>query len=159
LTAERPLADYFEKAVERCSLPKVLTNWILRDLLAYIKENKLDISDLKVSPEMMAEFAQLVNNGVVNSRVAQEVFTEMAATGRYPSIIIQEKGLEQIDSDEDVENIARAIFEASPGQVASFRNGNERIFGYFVGQAMKATDGKINPQKFQDAMRRLISDS
>ena len=92
LTTQRPLAEYFEKTVALCKTPKVVSNWILRDLLAYMNESRIGFNELKITPEMLAEFVVLLEKGVINSKVAQDVFLEMTQTGEYPSIIVQEKG-------------------------------------------------------------------
>lgn len=156
LTIERPLADFFEAVVALCQVPKTASNWILRDLLAYMNEHKLGLNELKVTPALLAEFVTAVDKGMINSRVAQEVFAEMAATGASPLGIIKAKGLEQIDSDEELAKIAQAVVTANPSQVATFKAGNERIFSFFVGQAMKACGGKANPQKLQDAIKKAL---
>jgi aspartyl-tRNA(Asn)/glutamyl-tRNA(Gln) amidotransferase subunit B len=159
LTTDRPLADFFEEVAKKSNSPKLASNWILRDLLSFMNESDLEISDLKITTDIFSEFVEVIDKGVINSRVAQDVFSEMAQTGKYPSIIIQEKGLEQIDSQEELEAVARKIVDDNPGQVEKFKSGNERIFGFFVGQAMKATEGKANPVKMQEILRRLISKS
>ena len=159
LTTDFKLADFFEEVAKKSNSPKITSNWILRDLLSFMNENNLEISDLKITTDIFSEFVEVIDKGVINSRVAQDVFSEMAQTGKYPSIIIQEKGLEQIDSQEELEVVAKKIIDGNPGQVEKFKSGNERIFGFFVGQAMKATDGKANPAKMQEILRKLISES
>ncbi|MFC1854433.1 Asp-tRNA(Asn)/Glu-tRNA(Gln) amidotransferase subunit GatB [Candidatus Dependentiae bacterium] len=157
LTSQRPWAEYFEKVVEGCNAPKQVSNWMLRDLFEYMHETKTEFSDIKIKPEMLAEFVVIIQKGVINSKVARDVFVEMANSGKYPSIIVQEKGLEQISSEEELEGIVKKIIDENPKQVEAYRNGKERLFAFFVGQAMKATSGKANPKVLQDILKKNLN--
>ena len=145
ISAERKLADYFEAVVRKCNAPKRAANWILRDLLGLIKERKIDLDETCITPEMLGELIIEIEKGVVNSNIAQDIFAEMAQTGKYPSIIIQEKGLELVSSKDTLSEVVKKIISTYPTQVAQYRGGNERIFGFLVGQAMKETKGKADP--------------
>lgn len=140
------LADFFERTSELCKKPKLVSNWILRNLLSYLNEHKLELSECKVRPETLAELVVEVDKGIITSKTAQEVFEEMADTGKYPSIIVQEKGLKQISSSEELEPIIMSIIKDNPEQVQKYKDGNERLFTFFIGQAMKLTKGKGSPQ-------------
>lgn len=156
LASERALGDFYEAVVKACKQPKMASNWILRDVLGYLKETKQELSQSQIKPEMLAELIQELVHGVINAPTAQEVFLEMAETGKYPSIIIQERGLQQIGSEEELVAIVEQVLAESPANVASYKNGNERLFGFFVGQAMKKTAGRASPQVLQALLKKSL---
>lgn len=149
-------APFFEATVTLCKLPKLVSNWILRNLLAYLNEYKLDLHECKIKPETLAELIIEIDEGIITNKTAQDVFLEMANTGKYPSIIVQEKGLKQINSIDKLEPIIISIVADNPEQVAKYREGNERLFTYFVGQAMKLTFGKGNPKLIQELLEKHL---
>jgi aspartyl-tRNA(Asn)/glutamyl-tRNA(Gln) amidotransferase subunit B len=157
LTEEKNLAQFFEETSKLCHLPKKVSNWILRDLLSYMKEHRVRFEDVKATPEMLSELIFELEKGVINSSAAQEVFVQMVQEGKYPSIIIEEKGFQQIGSHEELEAVARDIIDVNPTQSQQFRDGNERIMPFFVGQAMKATKGKGNPKILTEVFKRLLT--
>ena len=150
------LAPFFEKTVALCKKPKIVSNWILRNLLAYLNEHKLDLHECKIKPETLAELIVEIDKEIITSKTAQEVFLVMADTGKYPSIIIQEKGLKQIGSAKELEPIIVDIIKNNPEQVAKYKSGNERIFTFFIGQAMKATSGKGNPKIIKELLEKHL---
>jgi aspartyl-tRNA(Asn)/glutamyl-tRNA(Gln) amidotransferase subunit B len=158
LTSEQRLADFFEKAVAKCKQPKSVSNWMLRDLLGYVNEQKITLEQIKITPEMFAELIMVIETGVINSSVGREVFLAMAQAGKYPSIIIQEKGLEQINSESELEEAARQVTTQFYGQFAEFKAGNERLLGFLVGQTMKLSSGKANPQMLNKIFFRLAKE-
>lgn len=139
------LSLFFEKTAAICKKPKQVSNWILRDFIGYLNEHKIPLEKCKITPETLAELVVEIDKDIINSKTAQVVFEEMAASGKYPSIIIQEKGLKQLSSVDDLEPLILDIIKNNIDQVAKYKNGNERLFTFFVGQAMKATKGKGNP--------------
>ena len=146
LTNEKDLANFYEATTKVCNNPKLSANWILRDLLGYLKEHKTDISKSLVTPELLAELIIELDKGTINTKAAQTVFAEIATTGKKPTDIIEEKNLKQIDSKEELEEIILKIIEANPDNVEKYRSGNTRVFQFFIGQAMKETKGKANPK-------------
>jgi Asp-tRNA(Asn)/Glu-tRNA(Gln) amidotransferase B subunit len=106
---------------------------------------------------MLAQLVQLIDTEVINTKVAQEVFAEMAATGKEPQVIVKEKGLEQVSDTAELEAICAQIVASNPDVAAKYREGNQRLFGFFVGLAMKQTGGKGNPKMFTDILQRLLS--
>lgn len=157
LVANQELAAYFEAVVKHSHLPKPAANWILRDLLGYMNDKKLTFENFIIKPEMLAELVIEIDKGIINSKTAQDVFIEMAATGKYPSIIIQEKDLKQIGSEDELEAIVKEVIVANPTIVADYKAGNERVFPFFIGQAMKSTKGKGNPKLLQDLLKKYLS--
>lgn len=139
------IADFFEDAVKIHNQPKNISNWILRNLLGYLKEQKLELEETAIKPAHMAALVAALDAGTINSSAAQIVFAEIAATGKMPQQIIEEKDLKQIGSSDELETIVLKIIEDNPENVAAYKSGKDRIFGFFVGSAMKATKGKGDP--------------
>lgn len=156
ICSDRDLSIFFEEVAKKSNLPKKATNWILRDLLAYLKDKRIKLKESLISPDMLSELLLEIDKGVINSNVAQEVFIEMADSGRFPSIIIQEKGLNQIGSDAELQPIVEKVIAKFPNQSQEFANGNERIFGFLVGQAMKELGGKGNPSKISELLKKTL---
>ena len=154
------LANYFD-AAHKISSSKQVINLILRDLLGYIKEHNLILSECKVTPEKLAAIAELVESGTINNRAAKEVFETVAQTGKEPADIVKEKGLEQIGSIEELEKIVQQIIDENPENVEQYRQAPEdrkqRLSGFFVGQAMKKTQGKGNPKIIQELLKKYLS--
>ncbi len=157
LVEELKLANFFEESARISKKPKQTSNWILRDLLGYLKEHKLEIEDTKITPQAIADLVIALDKGVINSKVAQEVFLDMIQTGKAVDTIIQEKGLQQIGSVEDLEKIVIKIINDNPDSVAKYHAGNERLFTFFVGQAMKETKGKGNPAIINDLIKKHLA--
>ncbi len=156
LVDNKSIADYFEKTRE-LTQSKQLINWILRDLMGYLKEHKLDMHQCKVTPAFMAELLELYEKDTINAAAAKEVFAIVAETGQKPADVVKEKGLEQIGSVEELEAICKEIVDAHPDQAAQYKSGKERMFGFFVGQAMKKTQGKGNPKVIQELLKKYLS--
>jgi len=156
LTSQHDLALFFEKTVNICKKPKLVTNWMLRNLLAYLKEHKLELPECKVKPETLAELIIEIDKKIITTKTAQDVFEEMAHTGKYPSIIVQEKGLRQVSDPEELKPIISEIIASNPKQALDYKNGNEKLFMFFVGQAMKATKGKGNPVVLKELLEKLL---
>ncbi|MCB9492897.1 MAG: Asp-tRNA(Asn)/Glu-tRNA(Gln) amidotransferase subunit GatB [Epsilonproteobacteria bacterium] len=157
LVQEKDIALFFEETVELCGNAKTASNLILRDLLSYLKENKLSLEQTKMTPQNLASLVGELDNGSINSKVAQEVFVDIVTTGKSAPEIIKEKDLGQIDDVAALEAIVADIIKANQDSVQKYQSGNERVFGFFVGQAMKATKGKGNPQLLNDLLKKHLA--
>lgn len=155
LLEDRDLAAYFETAAQ-LTASKILINWILRDLLGYAKEHKIALNDIKITPDKMAALVNLIDQGVINARAAQEVFLEIAQTGKAPADVVKEKGLEQVGDSAELEKIVMDIIAANPNQVQAYKAGKQQLFGFFVGQAMAKTQGRGNPQVLQELIKKHL---
>ena len=156
LIEDVPLCNYFETAAH-ITKEKQLINWVLRDLMGYLKESKEALDQCKVTPERLANLVNLVAQGTINVRVAQEIFLEIAQTGKNPSDIVKEKGLEQIGDASELEAIVQDIIASNPESVAHYKAGKAQLFGFFVGQAMQRTKGKGNPKIISDLVKKHLS--
>ncbi len=152
---DRELADYVEQAIE-FSKSKNLINWILRDVLAYLKVHNITPAECKVTPQYIAVIVDLIDQGKINNLAAKEVFEIVAQTGKNPADVMKEKGLEQIESAEEIEKVIKEIINANPQQVADYKAGKVKLFGFFVGQAMEKTKGKGNPKLIQEILKQQL---
>lgn len=157
LSSEKELATFFESTVQVGTLPKLVSNWMLRDILGYLKEHKLAINEIKLTPAHLADLVIHIDKGTINSKVAQEIFVEMMTSNAMPSAIIKEKRLEQIGSLDELEAIVKQIVAENTANVEKFKSGNDRIFAFFVGQAMKATQGKANPNILAELFKKHLA--
>lgn len=156
LIEDLDLANYFDKA-HAISKSKQIINWILRDLLGYIKENNLTLQGCAVTPEKLAAIVNMLESGKINNHAAKQVFELVAQTKGNPVDIVKEKGLEQIGSIEELNAIVKKIVDENPENVAAYKSGKERLFGFFVGQAMQATQGKGDPKVIQTLLKKYLS--
>ncbi|MBT3827483.1 Asp-tRNA(Asn)/Glu-tRNA(Gln) amidotransferase subunit GatB [bacterium] len=150
------VADYYEQAYA-ITPSKNLINLVLRDIMAHLKDQKITVKECKIAPKQLCELVAMLDNGAINNRAARTVFDEMAENGGSPGDIVKAKGLEQIGSSQEIEVIVKAVIDASPDQLAAYRSGKDRLFGYFVGQVMKKTGGNANPKIVQELLKKHLS--
>ena len=146
LTLEKPMADYFEAAASKSKAPKLIANWIVGELLRELSEANITIAECKITPEHLTAMVELINNGTINGKIAKTVFAEMFATGKAPAEIVREKGLVQVSDEGAILKFVEDVIAANPAQVQQFRDGKAAVLQYLVGQVMKASRGKVNPQ-------------
>ncbi len=155
LVEDLELANYFDQASAHTD-SKQLINWILRDVMGYLKEHKLSFIEFKVTPKKLARIVDLVDSGTINNNAAKQVFEIVAQTGVDPDAVVKEKGLEQIGSADELEAIVKEIIASNPNQVAQYKAGKEKLFGFFVGQAMQKTKGNANPKLLQELIKKHL---
>lgn len=157
LTETRALADYFEAAAARHADAKAVSNWVMGELLGRLNAASLDISESKVTPEGLAGLLDLVANGTISGKIAKDVFEEMFATGKAPETIVQEKGLTQISDEGALATTLDAIIAANPKEWEALKGGKEQLTKFFVGQVMRATKGRANPQLVNDLLKQRLA--
>ena len=158
LTAARELADYFEATVAALGgEAKLVANWLMGDLSAALNKNDLDIAASPVSSTLLAGLLKRIQDGTISGKIAKEVFDAMWNGEGDADAIIEAKGLKQISDSGAIEKIIDEIIAANPAQVAEYRSGKEKMFGFFVGQAMKASKGKANPAQLNDIMKKKLA--
>jgi len=151
------LSAYFERASKAAKYPRQIINWVLRDVMAFLKEEKIELIELKMLPEQLATLVDMVEGGVINNRAAQEVFKTVAKTGQDPREVVKEAGLEQLSSTEELEAIVSAVLAECIRQVEEYQqSGNERMFGFFVGAVMKKTGGRANPVVLREILKKRL---
>jgi aspartyl-tRNA(Asn)/glutamyl-tRNA(Gln) amidotransferase subunit B len=158
LTEERPLADYFEAASAAHGDGKKIANWILGDLLRELHADEAGrtIETCPVEPAALAELVRLIDDGTISGKIAKEVLGKMYRTGEGAAAIVEREGLTQVTDEGAIEAAARDVVEKNPRQADQYRAGKTNTIGFFVGQVMKATGGKANPQKVNEVLRRLL---
>jgi aspartyl-tRNA(Asn)/glutamyl-tRNA(Gln) amidotransferase subunit B len=161
LTARRDLAEYYEAAVRAHANPKAISNWVMGDLLRVVHERKLDdalvITEWPVAPERLAALVALIDDGQISGKIAKSVFEEMVRSGHDPARIVAEQGLTQVSDDGPILEAIAAVMSANQDKVGEYRSGRDKLFGFFVGQVMKATQGKANPQKVNELLRARLA--
>ncbi len=158
LTVTKALADYFDGTASRVRDPKSASNWIMGDLLAHVKANGLEMEQVRVKPEQLAELIGVIEKGTISSKIAKNVLKEMLDSGKDAKVIIEEQGLIQISDEGQLREIALRIIATNKKSVEDFKAGKEKALGALVGQMMKETKGKANPQLVNQIMLALISD-
>ncbi len=157
LTAERALAEYYEEVVRLCGKPKQASNWVMGDVLRFLNEEKRNIRQCPITAKSLADMIKLIEEGAISGKMAKDVIEEMYKSGKSPQDIIKEKGLVQITDEGELIKTITTIIEANPNQLKDFRGGKEKLFGFFVGQVMKATQGKANPQLVNDLLKKMLA--
>jgi aspartyl-tRNA(Asn)/glutamyl-tRNA(Gln) amidotransferase subunit B len=158
LTVSRETAQYFEALTrEAGGEPKLCANWMMGDLASALNEAGLEIGASKISSERLAGLIRLIANGTVSGKIAKDVFNAMWNEGGEADTIVEARGLRQISDSGALEKILDQILANNPGQVDEYRSGKEKVFGFFVGQAMKATQGKANPSQLNELLKRKLS--
>ncbi len=156
ITSSLETADFFDQAVATGADAKAIANWIMGDLMGYLNANDLELKDVKVTPEGLGELVKLIQKGTISSKIAKTVFKEMVESGKDPNVIVEEKGLVQISDEGELTRIVEEVVANNPQSVEDFKAGKDRAIGFLVGQVMKATKGKANPQMVNELLRKTI---
>lgn len=155
LTATRQLADYYEEVVQHGAPPKRASNWILSELLAKI-ENIEHIGTYVVTPEKLAALLVLIENNTISGKIAKTVFEDMIISGKEPAVIVDEKGLKQVTDTAAIESMIDKIIAENPESVNDYRSGKEKALKFLIGQVMKESRGKANPQMVNEVLIRKL---
>jgi aspartyl-tRNA(Asn)/glutamyl-tRNA(Gln) amidotransferase subunit B len=157
LSANRTLGDYFERVAQTTGDGKLSANWVTGELSGYLNAAGLEVGESTVAPEALAGLLRLLADGTLSGKLAKDVFQAMIESGREAAAIVEERGLGQISDAGELAAVIAAIVEANPGPAEEFRQGRDRVLGFFVGQVMKETKGQANPQLVNDLLRlRLL---
>ena len=159
LTASLATADYYEETARLCGKPKLASNWIMGDFLAYLNEEKLEVTESPITPQALADLINMIDQGTISGKIAKDVFEDMCRSGKGPKEIVDKRGLLQISDASKLEKIVEAVLEANPGQLEQYKSGKVQLFGFFVGQTMKATNGKANPGIVNELLKKRLSSS
>ncbi len=156
LTASKGMAEYFETCAEQFPQPKIVSNWVMGELMRELNNSGTNISASPVTPERLVSLLQMVDKGVISLKVAREIFPELYSSGKVPEQIVQEKGLTQVSDEGALEQIITEALNKNPAQVAQFKEGKQQVLGFLVGQVMKASGGKANPGKVNELLRKKL---
>jgi aspartyl-tRNA(Asn)/glutamyl-tRNA(Gln) amidotransferase subunit B len=159
LTASREVADYFEDVVASLhGQPKLAANWVNGELAAGLNRDSLEIADSPVSAAMLGQLLARIEDNTISGKIAKEVFEAMWNGEGSADEIIEQRGLKQISDDSAIEPIIDEVLANSPDQIEQYRGGNAKLLGYFVGQVMKATQGKANPKQVNELLRKKLDE-
>jgi aspartyl-tRNA(Asn)/glutamyl-tRNA(Gln) amidotransferase subunit B len=156
LTQSKSLAEYFEQCTSALDSPKEISNWIMTEVLRTLNEKGIEITELKITPKMLTEMLSLIRKGTISISMAKDVFSEMAATGKPAEDIVKTRGLEQLSDEDDLKALVKEIIENNPEEVQRYKDGKTGLLGFFVGQLMKATKGKANPNLANKLIKEML---
>ncbi|HBT50077.1 MAG: Aspartyl/glutamyl-tRNA(Asn/Gln) amidotransferase subunit B [Caldanaerobacter subterraneus] len=157
ITSSKKMADFFEKCASNYHSPKIVSNWLMGEFARLLNDTGKEIDEVPITPDMLIELLKLVDDNVISGSIAKTVFEEMFFTGKKPQIIVEEKGLRQIADEGELRRIVRKVIEENPKSVEDYKKGKEKALGFLVGQVMKETKGKANPQLTNQLLREELS--
>lgn len=156
LVSDKDLAEFYESTAKESGDARVSANFILSELTRELNNSGKSVGDSPVSPTTLADLIKTLGTGAINNNQAKEVLVEMFASGSTAADVIKEKGFEQISDAGAIEKIVDEIIETNQNQVTAYRGGNEKLLGFFVGQVMKASQGKANPKIVNDMLSKKL---
>jgi aspartyl-tRNA(Asn)/glutamyl-tRNA(Gln) amidotransferase subunit B len=157
LTGSRALAEFYEAAVRHGAPAKAAANWIMSELLALLNADGVEIDACRVSAKSLADLFVLIDNGTISGKIAKTVFEEMYRTGAAPDAVVAAKGLTQVSDAGELAAVIDQVLADSPKELEQYRSGKDKLFGFFVGQVMKRTQGKANPAKVNDLLKAKLA--
>jgi len=157
LAAERAVADYFEACLALFDDAKTCANWVMGELQRYLNDSGLPIAEAPVTPELLVGILKRIADNTISGNIAKKVFEAMWASGETADAIIEKEGLKQVTDTGAIEAIIDEIIAANMGQVEEYRGGKEKVFGFFVGQVMKASKGKANPAAVNELLKKKLA--
>jgi aspartyl-tRNA(Asn)/glutamyl-tRNA(Gln) amidotransferase subunit B len=156
LSADKDLADFFEESVKISDSSKLTANWIMGEFLAELNKDNLPISDSKVSAKQLGTLISRIEDSTISGKIAKDVFEKMWESSKGPDQIIAEQGLEQVTDDKEIESMIDEVIKNNPEQLKQYQSGKDRLFGFFVGQVMKASQGKANPKQVNNILKSKL---
>ncbi|MGE5544916.1 MAG: Asp-tRNA(Asn)/Glu-tRNA(Gln) amidotransferase subunit GatB [Bacillota bacterium] len=157
LTTSKDILDFFDACVAEYSEPKVVANWVMGELTRLLNQNNMEIKDCKVTPSSLAQMLKLLEQGTISGKIGKVVFEEMFTTGDSPDKIVQDRGLVQISDESAIRAIVKEVVEGNPKVVEDFKNGKGKALGFLVGQVMKVSKGKANPEMVNRLLKEELS--
>ena len=156
LTTSKGLANYFEACVKKFPQPKQVSNWIMGSLFSVLKTQEKEIGESPITSDGLVELLQLIDTGTISGKIAKTVFEEMVRTGKSAQQIVEAKGLVQVTDIGAIKEVVEKVLSQFSREVAGYKSGKKKLFGFFVGQVMKETGGKANPQVVNEILRKLL---
>ena len=158
LTQTRALAAYYEDAAKLSGQPKVVSNWMMGELMRLMNADNKEIENCPVKPDRLAGMVKMIEGGIISTKIAKTVFEEMYKSGKDAETVVKEQGLVQVSDTGAIEAIIAEVIKSNPGQHADYKAGKDKLFGFFVGQVMKASKGKANPDMVNDLLKKKLSE-
>jgi aspartyl-tRNA(Asn)/glutamyl-tRNA(Gln) amidotransferase subunit B len=158
LTASREMANFYETVVKRLGgQPKLAANWVMGELSGALNRDNLEVAQSRIDADALAGLLTRIVDNTISGKIAKEVFEAMWSEGASADAIIEAKGLKQITDTSAIEKAIDEVMAKNPGQLAEYRSGKDKLFGFFVGQVMKATQGKANPAQLNELLKRKLT--
>ena len=157
LTQEKSWADWFEAAVALRNSPKAVSNWVMTEVLRIVKETGKAIEELPFGPGHIAQLVERIEDKTISGKIAKDVFALMSESGKTPDVLIDENGMRQVTDTGAIDAAVAKIIAANPTEVEAYRGGKEKLFGFFVGQVMRETKGKANPELVNELVKKALS--
>ncbi len=156
LTLSKEVADFFEEVLDYYPHPKTVSNWMMGDFARLLYAHQIEIDKSPVTPKQLAEMLKLIDDGTISGKIGKRVLEEMVISGKDPAVIVKEKGLVQITDTEELSKIIDQVIADNPKSVEDYRNGKTKAIGFLVGQTMKATKGKANPELVNKLLKEKL---
>lgn len=156
IVEQMSLALFFDEVLKLGATPKIAVNFIMGEIAAYLKEEKLDINETKLTPANLAELISLIEKNTISNNIGKQIIVDMLKDGTKASEIVEKKGLSQITDTSAIKEICQKVVEANPNQVNAYKGGKVQLFGFFVGQVMKETKGRANPKVVNDLLKEIL---
>ena len=153
IASSKPMADFFEAALQKTKNYSLLSNWLIGEISAYLNKEQIEIHESKLSADIVAMLINRIDDQTISGKIGKSIFEEMCANGSSPDEIIKSQGLEQISDDGAIEEIILTVINENPAQVEAYLAGKDKLFGFFVGQVMKLTEGKANPRTVNNILK------
>lgn len=156
LCQSREIADFYEEAVKVCESPKAVSNWMMAEVLRELNKDKKGIRETPLLPGHIGQIVRLIDEGVISGKIGKSVFEEVYKTGKDPSSIVEEKGLQQVSDEGEIRGIVENVVSAHPKETDTYRKGKKGLIGFFVGQVMRETGGKANPALVNKLLKEIL---
>lgn len=156
LTDDRQIAEYYEAVVREIDDPSLVANWVMGEVLRVLKDHGIEMSQLLLEPERFAGLLKRVKDNTITANVGKQVFEELTKGKKSADDIIEEQGLKQVSDTGELERVVKAVIEEHPDEYRKYQDGNPQLLGFFMGQVMRETQGKANPQKVKEILREQL---
>ena len=158
LSSDKDLANFFEELVKTTNKPKISGNWVIGELSAFLNKGNLNIQDSKVDAKNLGNLILRIEDKTISNKMAKEIFEEMWNSSKTPDEIISSKGLQQVTDEKEILALIDKSIEENPKQVEQFKSGKDKLLGFFVGQVMKSSQGKANPQQVNELIKKRLEE-
>ena len=158
LSVDPNLSNFFEEVVVRSRNPKLAANWIMGELSAFLNKENLSILETKVDSINLGNLLSRIEDSTISGKIAKEIFEEMWNSKKSPDEIIEEKGLKQVTDSSEIKKVINQVLDQNPSQLEQYKSGKEKLFGFFVGQVMKASRGKANPEQVNKLLEERLKE-
>jgi aspartyl-tRNA(Asn)/glutamyl-tRNA(Gln) amidotransferase subunit B len=158
LTGHKAVADFYEAITAKLKMKskdayKQASNYVMTDVLRVVGEEHIKVNRFPIRPENLARMIDLINEGVISTKIAKDVFEEMLNSGQAPDSIVEKKGLRQVSDQSEIDKVVEEVLQSNPEELRRYIGGKEKVFGFFVGEVMRKTRGKANPKVLNELLR------